>query len=431
MTRFIDQLEKNVVDDKKFSPSQAMKENFYPQMNEAYQNYLKTGTIRSMYSSCFAFNEENMKKVSMSPSIKIRLNEEIDPARLQKALDKALQVCPYAAFDIAKRDGLIYFQKNTLPIALHKSGTIEEFGTAQNNNHYVVAAFDKDTLEITVSHILTDGFGINCFVRAVMDFYFGKEKTAYAGANQPDFVADLMSQPLPLPEGYEPKNYALEDKFIPPEKLTAEKNKTFEHTINISAKAFSGFCRKYRISAQIAVSILLADAVQKAHPQNEKIISVRGPVNTRSPLKVPNTFQNASVPHIFLNVEPHWLKNDLPAEALDTLKRDFSDQCTYENLAAFTNRVNVFVNKKSSEEIQATFSAYKNQTDIFANFMGKMFDDDIAESISFEQSMSASYPLMMYAMQFGAIISLQVFQSFPSTVYVESLQRVLRDRNLI
>ena len=47
---------------KNFSPAQAMKENFFPAMEAARQNYLQTGTIRSFGSSFFALNEDAMKK---------------------------------------------------------------------------------------------------------------------------------------------------------------------------------------------------------------------------------------------------------------------------------------------------------------------------------------------------------------------------------
>ncbi|MBQ6975453.1 MAG: hypothetical protein IJQ16_02750, partial [Selenomonadaceae bacterium] len=169
-------------------------------------------------------------------------------------------------------------------------------------------------------------------------------------------------------------------------------------------------------------SILLARAVQMAHPDNEKIISVRGPVNTRTPLRVPNTFQNASIPHIFLNFEPIYLNSDLTVKDLGNIKTDFSDQCSYENLAAFTNLTRKFFTAKNSDERIKLILSYKKQTDIFANFIGRVLADDVAEHVElYRQKISASYPLMMYAVQCGEKIILQVIQSFENKIYVENL----------
>lgn len=416
----------------KFSPAKVMAEKFFPKVAELHEEYIKSGVIRSIYASCFAINEDNIKKISMNPCTEITLREEVDPVRLQAAVDNAVKICPYVIFDISKKDGLVYFQKSNLPLVVHKAGEIEEFGTEKNNNHYVAVSFDKDKICFFVSHIITDGFGVNCFIRAVMDFYFGKEKTLYNGADKVDFVADLMAQNLPLPNNYTPKSYAVENHFLPPEKDTAEKNKTYEDSIEIPAETFYNFCDKYGISAQIAVSLLLAEAVQKAYPDNDKIISVRGPVNSRIPLQVPNTFQNTSIPHIFLNINPKLLQENFTNELIEQLNADFSDQYTYENLAAFTNKTSGFINSKNIEERKKIMLEYKNQTDIFANFMGKVLDDDISEKIkSFNQKMSASFPLMMYALQCGETIILQIIRSFSSPIYVENLLNVLKDKKII
>ena len=414
---------------KSFSPARAMRENFFPAMEKAHQRYLETGTIPSIYSSCFALDEARMRKVGLNPVVEIKLREEVEPGRLQAAVDKAVAVCPYVAFEIARREGLVCFQKSRQPLALHRLGTIEEFGGEDNQRHYAVVEFAKETIRFAISHILTDGYGINCFVRAVMDFYFGKDKTWYDGAERPDFAADLMGEALPLPEGYELKSYEVEDRFIPPEKVGAKKDKSYEFSLEIPAGAFHAFCNKYGISAQMAVSLLLAEAVQRAHPDNRKIISVRGPVNTRLPLQVPHTFQNASVPHIFLNMEPQALQGDYGQGLLEQLGKDFSEQYSYEHLAAFTNWTRGFLTAETAEERQAIGAAYKNRTDIFANFMGKVLADDIVGHIkSYAQKVSASYPLMLYASEYGETIGLQMMQTFDSPVYREGLRQVLKDR---
>ena len=428
MKTFIEQVEKNSDVKKKFSPVKALQEKFFPAINDAYENYLKTGTVRSIYSSFFAGDEDEMKKISHSICNEITLFEKVDPAKLQAAVNKAVEVCPFVAFDISKRDGIVYFHKNNLPLIV---GNFEQFGTAQNNYHYVVVSYEDRKIFVNVSHILTDGFGIICFLHALTDFYFDKEKTFYEGADKPDFVADLMSQELPLPEGYTPKSYAVENHFVPPELNSAEVGKTYENFIEVPTKKFNIFCKKNRLSAQIALSFLVAQAVQAAHPDNEKIISVRSPVSTRTPLKVPNTFQNASIPHIFLNFEPRFLTGELSDETWKKIKADFSDQCAYENLAAFTNKIGKIFFKKDPAELVETVKSYKGQTDIFANCMGKVLADDVAEYTEFfNLKVPASYPFMVYAVTLGERIIFRITQPFENKIYVENLLKCFRQSDL-
>lgn len=411
----------------RFSPLQALQEKVFPEIRESYQSYLKTGQVTSRYSSFFALKEETIRQIAGSPAIEVILQEEVKPSRLQKAVDKALEVCPYVAFDIAKDSGLVHFQKTGSPFLVQKAGTLKEFGT---DNHYAAVEYDGDKIIFTVSHILTDGFGINAFVQAVLDFYFGKQSTFYHGPEAFDFVADLMAQELPLPEGYKPADYRIANHFIPPEiNSSGEARECF---MEIPAQEFEDFCQLHKISGQIALALLVARAIQKAHPDNTDVISIRGPVNTRVPLHVPNSFQNSSIPHIFLNIEPGCLTGASQDTALDKLKGDFAEQYTYENLAAFTNRTRDFFTTEDSAKRAAIVENYKTQTDILANYMGKVLPDDIAPSVkSFRQKVSASYPLMVYALQYGEIIGLQIVQAFASPVYIESLREVLQGEKML
>lgn len=412
----------------KFSPAKAMAEKFFPKVAELHEGYIKNGVVPSVYSSCFTLKEENMKKFSKSPCAEIILREEVDPVRLQSAVNKAVEICPYATFNISKIENIVHFQKNNLPLVVYKAEEIEEFGAEKNNFHYVAVSYEKSKIIFNISHILTDGFGMNCLVQAVLDFYFGKEKTFYQGADKVDFVADLMAQDLPLPEGYEPKIYKVEDHFIPPEIDSADDDNTIENFIEFPAKKFEDFCNKYEISAQIAVSILVAKAIQRTHPKNDKIISIRGPVNTRIHLQTPNTFQNASVPHIYLNIEPSWLNDEIPADALAKLKKDFADQYSYENLAAFTNKLRKFFITEDVSERKAIGKDYKEQTDFLANYMGKVLADDVSKYVeSFRQKMFAAYPLMVYAVQYGDTIGFQVMQSLDNPNYAENLLKVVNE----
>ena len=439
MKTFIEQIEKNSVTssdksaisakvNKKFPAAQAMQEKFFPAVQKAWEDYQQSGVVSSVYSSIFAADENAMKKLSHGICSEITLLEKVDPVKLQAAVNKAVEICPFVAFEISKRDGVVYFKKNNLPLLV---GNFDQFGTAQNNYHYVVVSYEDRKIFVNVSHILTDGLGIIYFLHALTDFYFDKEKTFYEGADKFDFVADLMAQELPLPAEYTPKSYAVENHFVPPEINSATGGKTYENLLEVSTKKFNNFCKKHRLSAQIALSFLVAKAVQAAHPDNEKIISVRSPVSTRTPLKVPNTFQNSSIPHIFLNFDPRFLMGELSDENWKKIKADFSDQITYENLAAFTNKIGKIFSQKNSAALVETVKSYKGQTDIFANYMGKVLADDVAEYTEFfNPRIPATYPFMVYAITLGERIIFRITQPFENKIYVENFLKTLQQSDL-
>ena len=134
---------------------------------------------------------------------------------------------------------------------------------------------------------------MNRFIQAVLNFYFGKKRDSNQDVKAFDFVADLMARELPLPKGYKPKNYSMTNHFILPEINLPDDGDNKEGYIEISVQKFADFCQQHKISGQIAVSLLLAEAIKKAHPDNADIISIREPVNTglrsirQMPFKIP------------------------------------------------------------------------------------------------------------------------------------------------
>ena len=64
----------------------------------------------------------------MSLALEVTLREEICPARLQIAANKAVEFCPYVTFEIFKRGDIVYFQKNNLPLVVHSAEKLKNSG---------------------------------------------------------------------------------------------------------------------------------------------------------------------------------------------------------------------------------------------------------------------------------------------------------------
>ena len=402
-----------------------MKERLMPRYAADLAAYRETGSIKAYYSSIFAQNPKAFRDASASPCMEYVLKEPVDAQRLQKAVNKAVQVCPYAQMEIVKETDseTVIFRDTELPVIVHPLADNVSFGTPENNHHAVIIACGNHTIRFAVSHVLTDGYGMMCFIRAVMDAYFGKGTTMYDGFGKPDYVADLMKYELPINSDFHPVMFASRDGFIPPEARNSCGR--WAKTLYADAEKVNIFCRKNNISQQVFASLILGQAIVKAHPENEKVICVRSPVNCRAMLNVPHSFHNASIPHIFLNMIPADVKEN-SAALMPRLQEKLNQQITYDNLAYLTNKDAAYFRSDDPQQRKMGLLEYKNASNIFANYMGNMFDSEIASHIeTMENRLPPSFPLMLYMFGIGKRMALNVIQSFDNPIYAEALKEVL------
>ena len=394
-----------------------MNESVQQVYEQAWQEYLQTGRTYSYYASTMAVWDAAIYDSRTYAGYSVRFAEPIDLTRLATAVQTVAKLYPYVAFDIDRSGSKICFTRRddyTLKISNDRP-----------EGQYIVIGCEDNQLSVTISHVITDGAGLHPFIGALLDAYVGNKPSAWQGLTQPDSVADLMACDLPLPEGYEMHDFAAHDPFVAPESEVDEPRIV---TYRMKAKALAEYCKLHGISRQVAVSYAMARAINLVHPEDARTICVRGPISTNRRLGVPNTFQNSSLPNVFLNMNPSELSDNPSPAIARRLQEELAAQTTYEHLAAVTNRFGRLVRKADEDRdaFLAAFMDYMSKSDVLVSNLGNLVSDEVAPHIKDMDIVAApAYPLTLYFMGIGDAVKLRLASSVNTDAYAEALDQVL------
>ncbi len=392
---------------------------------KAWEIYEREGRIYSYTGAVFATTEDGIRDVKYNPYLIFTLGETVDVTRLNNAVDYAVKQCPYVNYEIIKEGpGLIQFRESDLPLPVVKAGEVKKYGTKENNYSYSMVAYLDNSIHIGICHVITDGMGIAVFVNELFKAYFGvaAEDDVIPIVKNEDYLADILAKSLPLPDNYAPFSTDTETKFVLPE--IGEEAKYFSKKFTVPAYKLYNFADALSLNMQGTISLVMALMVQKVHPENDKPIYVRGPVNTRSAFNIPHTFQNASFPHIYLSIDPHVLAAGNKEYLSRDLREQFERQYNYENIAYVVNR---FYMEMRGED-DKFFGEYYRETGLFASYMGDMTKNcPKHQIIDIEECNDALFPLMLYFFVLGDDMVIQCLQSFDSDVYFKALKEVINE----
>ena len=401
------------------------------QAQKQRERYDTSESFPAFYASSQGTEDNMIRNVLWNPEISFTLREAPDPVRLQTAVDRAVRSCPYVGLSIEKKEGLLYFKKNALPLLVftkEKNDSLRVFGSDEENRHYARVTLSGRKVIFSISHAITDGYGFNCFIQAVLDYYFGKEETRYKGADSPDYAADLMEFPLPLSGKQALPDPVPESHFVIPEIQNMQRITPRMFRASIPVSVMNAFMKHCRVGAQTAVSYLLALTVMRVHPENRLPISIRGPVNTRRIFGVPDSFQNASVPHVYLCADPEALSGTDHTCLLSEMQESFERQLSFENLANETNRMSEALRFGDPEEFARTVKAYGMKTGLLANYMGEIISDDLNGCIDETAvRLPAPFPIAVYAFNMGEQTHFEMVLTFPGDAYAEAFKNLLEE----
>lgn len=380
--------------------------------------------IESYYASCFENKSPEAGDV-INSYIEVHMKDKIDEHVLQKAIDNATERCPYVTYGVLRTGSkpAIAFRNTGKMLKLHLLDTIDKYGTAENNGHYTVVSYKDNIIRFSVSHLLTDAFGINNFVGAVLGYYVGNSDNDYAGAKCADYAVDLMAKEWPVSSKY--KYNFTKEHFEFAESRNEEQRRA---DIILKYADMNKFCEKYGLSMQGACALIMGKIIQNMHPDNRKVISVRGPINSRIFLGAPNTFQNASIPHMFFTMEASKLVSEDYQALAESINREFAMQYTYDYIAAYTNKISRFVKMENEEERQSLIKEVRGQTKILATYLGDVISSDKMKWIDkVRLNPGGTYPLMLYAYKCGDLLTLTIVQSIDNRDYAGELRKVLKE----
>ena len=129
----------------------------------------RSGRIRT--TSGLMFRGEKNCLVRNAMRWKLSFDHEIDRERMQKALDAALQICPYMGMGMTEDEAGMWYVPNPSPVLLSDEMP-ERLGGEETGGHLFCLVCGRRSLEVAVHHSLTDAAGIQWFWEALLTAYY-------------------------------------------------------------------------------------------------------------------------------------------------------------------------------------------------------------------------------------------------------------------
>ncbi|SEH26481.1 non-ribosomal peptide synthetase [Selenomonas sp. KH1T6] len=391
-----------------------------------YQQYLATGELDSYTGSFFTRNKDEVMSAAAGINFKFTLREEVDGERLERAVRKAVQACPYVAFGLEFHENVprLTFKRLDDMIPLFQGYLPQRFDEPELQGHFAFASYRGGELTLCVCHAITDGHGFMKFMQALLEAYGGKEVSFQASK---DCCADVMKYEWPLPETFKPEE--ADSKEIFEVKETQGNEGSLCRDFLIDRQSFEACRGKMGLSPQSLSAYILARALQLAALDNDKTIRIRCPIDTRDILGVKETFQNASVPHMYLDFYPDKLLPGLPREEAERISASFYRQLSYEHIAHETN-VLAGAAKGDAAEFTKVILDYVGRSNLCVSYIGGATGADMSEAVvKMEPAYKGQppFPVMLYFWEMGEKISVQYAQGFAGEDYVAAIRETFKE----
>ncbi len=390
--------------------------------------------IKSIYSTLFGSKDEYRLGIDRAIRFSFILKEKIDNKKLQRAMDKALVICPYIAYNVICEQEVCYYTDNDLPLELHDKFP-RVLGGDDNNGHLIYIRAKGMQIDIYCSHALTDGCGIFWFAEALFHYYFDLSgEPLYHGAGKPDYFADLMEKDLEVPKDHVFTDYNPEAFFRIPEAGALKDMKSMIYAEELQIKTFDcvsareefdDFCTMYKCSHSVALFYFLARAVRSVHPEAGNI-SCRMPVNARKILGVENAFQNCSLNQVIMSYPARGLAEGSETEEIAAIKVHMKQQLAPGHIAFCLNQFAAYMKKEGNCDHFPELLRGMDQSCMITD-LGEVFSRDIADKISSVTGWSTftGVPLTIMLGTIGNRVVMEISQVFESGVYLEALERVM------
>ena len=249
--------------------------------------------------------------------------ERVYPDVIKEAWEKTLKVYPYLGYAVATRNGKLIFLENPRPFVIKETSEVIEPFERSGNFHSVTFCYLENVLWMYVDHIPFDGTGFNSVLETFFYHYYcvidGCEYEVPEGVHiakdgvveGQDVDAYLMSEPI------DPKvlmgSLNKDKSFVLKESLREELFLTREdcrgYCISVPSDEFMQYVKSVNGSPMSALSVFLARAVEKVHPENKLPISFMSPVSVRKVMGNTNSLLHQVV-HTAYNFNVEDLKKD-------------------------------------------------------------------------------------------------------------------------
>lgn len=270
--------------------------------------------------------------------------EKVCPEAVKRAWDKTISVYPYVSYAVGTRNGSLVLLENKLPFVIAETAEVIEPYERSGNFHSVTFCYLDKVLWIYADHVPYDGTGFKSVLETFFYYYYceldGKEYPAPEGVfTEKDGIvpgqeedAYLMSDPIDpnvMKGAFEKgKSFEIEEGVREETFLTREDCRGY--CISVPSEEFMKYAKSVKGSPMSLLTVFLAKAMQKVHPENELPIEILSMVSVRKAMGNANSLLHQVV-HTPYSFQPEDLENG--DEALNQAYREF--------LKGFTSEQNI------------------------------------------------------------------------------------------
>ena len=231
--------------------------------------------------------------------IHLRLDHRIDGQKLKSAVDKTARRYPYFCVSLRRNEREYYYEVNDEPVVLIHTNKAVTLGAPETNGHIWAVCYDEDELFIDFFHGRSDGTGVYSLLGTLLYYYFDEHD-----------IPGIRTLDMPVTER-ETRDPVDDLPLIdlskiafpaPPKVLNLMKKSGLEHVnhkglllkLIIPEDSFLPFTRSKDGTPGIMLSVLIARAIERIHPQHDEPLIGNYVVNARPMLKANDTFHNCT-----------------------------------------------------------------------------------------------------------------------------------------
>ncbi len=383
-----------------------------------------------MYSgSVFGLNRKGMFLPETNPRVTVFLDEKVDPARLQNALDRALLDCPYITRSLEKDEGLFFrIIENRLPLPLTERIS-SPINSPENNGHAAAVSCAGNRVTVAVSHALTDGRGTFWFLSSLLDHYYGNPVARKTGAGEPDFETDPLETELPVSQ-YISAAEERDGKCLTfPMAVQSDPKDCFLY--RTSSEAFSRLCRERRGTMQQVLDLLGLSAARRAWPDQAEWFCARNPVDARKMLGIPHAYRNASLANMHIRLSAGSLDPGNEESAMQEIRQQFSDQYREDYILSQLNDWRRVIMTENREERLARIAPLISADSVVISSFGRLKVSEACLAHIRGLILTVMiFPVMLYGMEIGDFLMLMGYDGTGEGKYAAAVRKELERNGL-
>ncbi len=376
----------------------------------------------------------------------LKLDQPIDPVKMQRAVDKTARRYPYLCVTLKKNETEYYYEPNDAPIALIHTSEQITLNSEETNGHIWAVCYDEDSLFIDIYHGRTDGTGAYFLIATLLYYYYSQqyEISDCSGIR-------TLDTPVREQEIYDPlEDIPLVDLSkikLPPappslnvmevSKLQRMDGKGIIMRLMISEEAFIPFSRENDASPGIMICTLMARAIRRVHPDIPESVIGTYVINARPMLHAEDTFHNCTN-RATLEYDKHVEGMPLDRQCTVFRGKTFlqSDEDRIRKVMAFSASLGQMIlgspgiNMKIQTSRKIILSVL-NSSSFTVSYVGKWRFPQLGSHIRefWLETPAGSFPMIELSAVNGQIF-VSIMQSFPERFYYDALLRELEEQGI-